>query len=512
MLYHDEKINYTESLHFSDGKAEFAYSLINNNNYSKYNINDLFILECFNQTKKPKSIMEILNNTDKNYKNFSYYTITVKSKYPGNETHDNLIAHYLTENECRLQFYYYDIKLNLNDFFDPISFTLNSMFLQLNPILIQKSNIYYMNYHIDYDDKSSSKYFNDNYIEERTVFSRVENYAIYKGLNRSLNNFSDNDVYGKIYIRADNRRISIKIDFKDLLEIYNEHSIFWLTIYWIISFIFSIYDREKANHSISKKLFYFEGIENNRFKEFKKIKEIIDLNQVKERITHTRINNISTYIRNIPSSDILTVNSVKGNTNPIYNSNLEENNKDKNKKEKLINYSSFNLFDMIKSYKLFCCKTKEFESKVNLFKQAHKIIDDKLDIVLYIRNRILLEIINNIQLENKNIIDFLSRPIIYLNNEKERNKNSENEINDTATNASIEIDEEEIEQKKIDEKMNMPPIEVLKQFNSDNYKSAYHLNSDILSQKIEKLLKKEHKTRAEMKLLIYLKKQLKGVH
>jgi hypothetical protein len=194
-----------------------------------------------------------------------------------------------------------------------------------------------MNYHIDYDDKSSNIFFNGNKTDKRTVFSRVENYAIYKGLNRSLNNFSDNDVYGKIYIKADNRRISIQINFKDLLEIYNEHSIFWLTIYWIIIFIFSIYDREKANHSISKKLFYFEGIENNRFKEFKKIKEIIDLNQVKERINHNRINNISTYIRNIPSSDILTVNSAEGNTNPIYNSNLEENNKDKNKKEKLIN-------------------------------------------------------------------------------------------------------------------------------------------------------------------------------
>ena len=369
-----------------------------------------------------------------------------------------------------------------------------------------------MNYYTNDFHILSENFFNNEYTGRITVFSRVENYAVYKGLNRSLNNFPDNDVYGKIYIKADNRRIEIRKKFRNLFDIYNDYSISLLTIYWIISFIFSIYDREKANHSISKKLFYFEGIENNRFKEFKKIKEIIDLNQVKERINHNRINNISIYIRNIPSSDILTVNSAEGNINPIYNSNLEQNNKDKNKKEKLINYSSFNLFDMIKSYKLCCCKTKEFESKVNLFKQAHKIIDDKLDIVLYIRNTILLEIINNIQLENKNIIDFLSRPIIYLNNGKERNKNSENEINDTATNASIEIDEEEIEQKKIDEKMKMPPIEVLKQFNSDNYKSAYHLNSDILSQKIEKLLKKEHKTRAEMKLLIYLKKQLKGVH
>ena len=43
---------------------------------------------------------------------------------------------------------------------------------------------------------------------------------------------------------------------------------------------------------------------------------------------------------------------------------------------------------------------------------------------------ILFEIINNIQLENKNIINFLSRPIIYLNDAKEKKKESKKDIND----------------------------------------------------------------------------------
>ena len=72
-----------------------------------------------------------------------------------------------------------------------------------------------------------------------------------------------------------------------------------------------------------------------------------------------------------------------------------------------------------------CCKNKEishFESKINLFNKAKNIIDDKLDIIYYIRKMILFEIINNIQLENKNIINFLSRPIIYLNDVKEKKR------------------------------------------------------------------------------------------
>ena len=551
LKYYDKNLNGTDGfdndLKLFERTSAFAFGLTNNNHDYKhnsiYNIYDLFILETRHNSNGwniPRYIRQctkedfidfdynqIIRDNINNLKCFdptllpyihiskpdiTYFTITVKSKYPGNETHDNLIAHYLTENDCRLQIYYTDISLDLENPKNPLSFNTSSMFLQLNPILIQKRDIYYMNYHLINDGEFYQMLFNFEEPRKETGLSRVVDYAVYKGLNRSVNNYKDNDIYERIYIKQDNRKILIKKEYKNLLVFYGEKSSLLLSLYWILCFFFSLYDKEKANHSISKKLFYFEGIENNRFKEFKKIKEIIYSNQVEERIIHTRINNISTYIRNITSNDVLTVNSIKANTNSNHNDNLEGNNKDKNKKEKLIDYSSFNLFEMFMNNKLCFCKTKKFESKVNLFKQAHKIIDDKLDIVLYIRNAILLEIINNIQLENKNIIDFLSRPIIYLNNEKERNKNSENEINDTASNASIEIDEEEIEQKKIDEKMNMPPIEVLKQFNSDNYKSAYHLNSDILSQKIEKLLKKEHKTRAEMKLLIYLKKQLKGVH
>ena len=61
--------------------------------------------------------------------------------------------------------------------------------------------------------------------------------------------------------------------------------------------------------------------------------------------------------------------------------------------------------------------------------------------------------------------------------------------------------------------MNMDPVEVLKEYVEDEtYRTAYKLNPDILTSKIRKLLKKQDKTNAEIKLISYLKEQLKGVH
>ena len=144
------------------------------------------------------------------------------------------------------------------------------------------------------------------------------------------------------------------------------------------------------------------------------------------------------------------------------------------------------------------------------------MIDDKLDIINYIKNMNLLEIINNIQFENNNMVNFLSKPIIYLNDIKNGKKHSENEINDDIeTNYSIEtidMEEEEEDKKKIDEKMNMDPILVLKKFTEDEtYTSSNKFNSG-LSKEIYNLVKNKNKTKFEIGLLNYIKKQLKGIH
>ena len=565
--FHDKKIfdlqyyvmnsDQKEKIIFGNKTTAFAFGLTNENKNATYDIKDLFVIEAKfsyklngndqkdksknlfpNQCKKedfikPDTNSSILENIEKfkcfdkddlkaspegiyTDNIFSYYTITVKSKYPNNKTYDNIIDEYLTKNDCKLQFYYTDIRLDLGNYDKPFSYIINSMFLQLNPSLIQKKNIFYMNYHLENDTRLFQLTIKDQVQRIETGLSRVEDYAEYKGINRTIRGYGNDNSYAKIYIRADNRKIIIKRKYQDLLEFYAEKSSLWLSVYWILGFLFALYNRENANHSISKRLFYFEGIKENKFNKFKELKELKELiNKIKEKESkeQNNENQVSPYTtRNISENRRFNNNFIRRNTDSSLKIDIDKNKKDKHIKEKLINYESYNLFEMIGSQKLFFCKSKYFVSKINLINQAKNIIDDKLDIIYYIRKMILFEIINKIQLENKDVIDFLSRPIIYLNETKKINKKNKDNINDKATNTSIEIENIE-EQPKIDEKMNMDPVQVLKEYVEDEaYKTAYKLNPDILIGKIMELLRNKNKTNAEKNLISYLKEQLEGIH
>ena len=106
----------------------------------------------------------------------------------------------------------------------------------------------------------------------------------------------------------------------------------------------------------------------------------------------------------------------------------------------------------------------------------------------------------------------MSRPIIYLNKEqkKENKENKENEeginknfnLDDLTTFSSYEIDLPNMEENK-DEQANLKADEL--------YKSAYRLNPDKLTEKIEGLVLNTERNKNQDKLLKCLKKHLKGV-
>ena len=387
LQYYVINTDQNEIVIFREKTPAFAFGLKNVSNNSKYNINDindLFTLEAkftykvdgddnnnethkivptkcrkeyFNDITSNSALLEDIGQLkcfdEKDFINnpsgiftdhiFSYYTITVKSKYQKNKTHDSIIDDYLTTNDCKLQFYYKDISLNLNDYDEPFSYIINSMFLQLNPSLFQKRNIFYMNYHLEDNSKIIQLDIKDQDPEIETGISRVEDYAEYKGVNRTINGYGNEINYAKIYIRADNRKIMIKRKYQDLLEFYPDKSSLWLSVYWILGFFFALYDRENANHSISKRLFYFEGIKDNKFNKFKELKELIENIQESENNNQNEENKVSPYTtRNDPTSKTLRNNYMRRNTNSTLKTDLDKNEKDKNIKE--INYESYNLF------------------------------------------------------------------------------------------------------------------------------------------------------------------------
>ena len=453
---------------------------------------------------------------------FAYFVISVESKYKDNETHNQLINDYLIANDCKLQFYYTDITINVNNTKNPFSSFLNSMFLQLNPTLIQKKNIFFMNYHL-YDD---NEILHINRKEEKptikTGLSRVEDYAVFKDLNRTFKKVVDYEAYAKMYIRVDNKRIEIKRRYQDLMEFYADTSALLLSIFWILGIIFAYYDRIKANHSISKKLFYFEGIKKNKFDQFRDFKKFIKANEEMQidNLEHNVINPIQNsdsktnetkdiFIRGTRNIEFEEKTGIQKDERIIIKQKTnkemkKEKKNDDDNNDDLINYTNYNIFEMIGSFKICFCKTKKFENKVNLIKQSRNMIDDKLDIVLYIKNMILFEMINKIYLENKSIINFLSRPIIYLNEDNEDN------LKNPDVNSSLESYDE---YKRInDKKLGKNEYRTLLYLQGgDFYKSAYRFKPDNLSKNIEKLILKEGQTKIKQKIIYYLKKHLKGV-
>ena len=550
LQYYTMNLEETEKIKLAEETTAFAFGLTDNSDNKEYNISNLFKLNIVfvespkGEKKTEKELNYTLCDLEKNYNNkisnktfydlkinelnclsqedleknilkgiytddfFSYYDISVESLYQDNETHNNLINDYLMKYDCKLQFYYTDISLDLNNVDEPFSSFLNSLFLQLVPTLVQKKNILFMNYHL-FDDNLYLHIGGDDKImmtnESKTGLSRVEDYFLYKGLERTSRNYKDDMTYAKMYIRVDNRKVVVKRRYQDFMEFYADTSALLLSIFWILGVIFAYYDRIKANHSISKKLFYFEGITDNKFQKFKELKEILNSDEESEK------NNKKEEIQSPNSVHLYLPNNDHSNNNAILNNGLQngtkmEINSDKIKKEEdknLIDYSSYNIFEMIWSFKLCCCKTRNFKNKVNIFKQARIMIDRKLDIVFYIRNMILFEYINKISLNNKSIINFLSRPIIYINGDK-KEKNPEFSFNDIVTEKSSEINEGD-NKEKTNKKLKRGNSQYIK---DELYKSAYRLNSDKLVNKITRLVDKEPKTKEEEKIIECLKDQL----
>ena len=232
----NNKNNNSEIMKYLDIKFEFVnktksnktnevkkYSKCEEENFPPYvrkSFDDLKInkLECVD-LKNLSSLSHIPKGiyTDDE---FFYYIISVQLKDNINEELEKSVYDFLINNDCKLQLYYTDITLDLSNHENPGKTFINSMFLQLNPTLIQKKNVFYMDYHLS-DDESLFHFTQDNIDSNRTFvgFSRVEDYALYLGENRTkYYNASERSTYAKIYIRADNRKVEIKRRYQDFME------------------------------------------------------------------------------------------------------------------------------------------------------------------------------------------------------------------------------------------------------------------------------------------------------
>ena len=449
---------------------------------------------------------------------FSYYEFDVYAKNDSQALLDK-ITDYLTENDCKLQIYYSDNTVDISDYEEPIKSYVEAVFIQLNPTLSIRRNIYFMNQYL-YDDNYLIWVFGDDddarYI--KTLFSRYEEYSLYQGTTRAKGS-SDYTNYAKVYIRADTKRTDVKRKYQKVMEFYADASSLLIALYDVLIIIFNYINQFWAEQNLSKIIFFFKDLEEsglNVKKRGAQIQELLDItgaaaspsktsqiNSSKELLINRNDN--SQNLKKKDSKDIDSLqeevqiyNAKKGKnpdkrekenekTKPTgkkskaknkgrnnendyyddysdnyekassnykgreskssfnikYNMNMKNSNKYKyNSKyddynESRTEYSNegeedfrpekveydFNICEVLGSTVCRCCQSKELKVKYNLNQKANSILFSKLDIVLYVRNMILLDIMNKTFLGTgiKDVINFLSRPIISLKG-KEKNE------------------------------------------------------------------------------------------
>ena len=292
---------------------------------------------------------------------FSYFEFSVVAK---NTSEDLMtkIEKFIFANDCKLQFVYTDIIIDLNNYEEPISQYINSIFIQLDPTLFIKRNIYFMNQYFTNDDYLMFVFGDGEKPETKPLYSRYEEYALYKGLDRTNNKVADYNYFSKIYIRADLKKTVITRKYQKFMEFYADASSLLIAVYEILVVIFNYVDTFYAHHSLSKIIFFFKELKDednfNIFKKNKKIEELlymIDSNSSKRNSMqmdskassmnkfYTPSSKDSKHVRVMDKEedekDIQIYNNKKkiSDGNPPKNSNLYEKNYEKIKSSNLKN-------------------------------------------------------------------------------------------------------------------------------------------------------------------------------
>jgi hypothetical protein len=82
---------------------------------------------------------------------------------------------------------------------------------------------------------------------------------------------------------------------------------------------------------------------------------------------------------------------------------------------------NYNILEILWFYLGTCCMTNKLKSKSNLTQKSNNILDNKLEISLYIKNTLLIDILNQALINDnmKSMTKFISKPIISLNKSNE---------------------------------------------------------------------------------------------
>ena len=403
--------------------------------YDRLQLDNFF---CVNDEQSNLNIQGIFGNEIFEYFQFD---VVIKDLSKFDE-----IKEILMNKECQFNFFHSSFAIDVSDYSHPVTPFLISSYFDFTPDSLNSVNYYFSLTNFETDKNILLN-------NPKTQFflgkSKEENFRIYKGLNRNNENIDDVDVLAKIHLRADTSVTMVSRQFEKIGEFVANVTELIEQILLIFIAVFGFLDTFYAYHAVISDLFVFKGNENENTKLFiKNIKKIQKNNEIneKDKISENSLNKNNNSINknnnsiNKNNSNIemekLNINESENNKNLIPKKENQTETKlpstqntNNNKNVEFINKAelNYNVFEIYFMSIFSCCLCKNLKKKKEIYDKSTEILFTKMDIIEYLKNMQILNVLNKLILskEERNILKFLSKPSINVN-EDENDENNNN--------------------------------------------------------------------------------------
>ena len=223
-----------------------------------------------------------------------------------------------------------------------------------------------------------------------------------------------------------------------MTEFYANSSSLFYGLIQVLFIIGNYINNFYSEHSLTKNIFFFKEIKQNNIdftKKHKQIQKLIILTNPFIKLDNKYLKNKAKKEKNKIKEKLEEEKntSKRSETTPIKSINIDSEIIEprriltsqwmaKTRTGKKINYN-FNIFGIFISNLCCCCLSKKLSLKRDLKMKANEILNEKIDIVLFIRNLIVFEIMKQRMLNHNvnEIVKFVSRPVISLYKKEEFN-------------------------------------------------------------------------------------------
>ena len=402
---------------------------------------------------------------------YQYLELNLNVKNTDNFAHYKYLS---TNSDLKLVLYYTDFSINLNDHKNPELSFLDEVFIQIQPSILTKQEIYFNLYKFE---NYENLIFNSHTDSYHIGFSRTHEYLMYKGEDRFETKIDDYDKLAKFFIRADTKRTMIERHYMKFTEFIANNVAIFNGVLLLLNMLMDLFNTFFAFNNIMKNIYVFKDDKkssNLKQKEIflEKIKFFSVLpnqeyvynnnnsNHYNINNNHCKINYSKKYSINssedccskfdIKSENILLskskskiikkINLIFDNKLNYSNSNkdiiykYDNNSKSKHeyessninivnirsmitKKEKLNVHFKFSVFEFLMIKFFPCFVWKQLKIKNSLLLKGNTLLYHQLDILTYLKNLLYFQMMNYILLESyqNNLIKVLSKPTISHN-------------------------------------------------------------------------------------------------